>query len=166
MINWTHVTGFDWDEGNSRKNANKHGVSQSEAETIFFNEPLLVLDNAKHSWLISPPHVLNRPTKSDFATSRLNTTSPHRTCSPTFIESSCLTLIALYFIFFSRRPPVDSVKMATLSLPQGLEVSFLFNIADYGGLGVGRAPDVPDGQSVIAVRLDYRIPALVFSKLG
>ncbi|MCK7546228.1 BrnT family toxin [Marinobacter bryozoorum] len=49
MINWAQVTGFDWDEGNSRKNAEKHGVNQSEAEEIFFNEPLLVLEDSKHS---------------------------------------------------------------------------------------------------------------------
>ena len=49
MIDWTHVTGFDWDEGNARKNAEKHGVSQSEAEEIFFNEPLLVREDARHS---------------------------------------------------------------------------------------------------------------------
>jgi uncharacterized protein len=49
MINWTQVTGFDWDKGNSRKNAEKHGVCQSEAEEIFFNEPLLVLEDSKHS---------------------------------------------------------------------------------------------------------------------
>jgi len=58
MINWIHVTGFDWDEGNSRKNANKHGVSQSEAEAIFFNEPLLVLDDAKHSGIEARYHAL------------------------------------------------------------------------------------------------------------
>ncbi|TVP59564.1 MAG: BrnT family toxin [Halomonadaceae bacterium] len=49
MVNWTQVTGFDWDNGNSRKNAEKHDVSQSEAEEIFFNEPLLVLEDSKHS---------------------------------------------------------------------------------------------------------------------
>ncbi|MGM0774044.1 MAG: BrnT family toxin [Pseudomonadota bacterium] len=49
MINWAEVTGFDWDEGNSRKNAEKHAVNQSEAEEIFFNEPLLVLEDSKHS---------------------------------------------------------------------------------------------------------------------
>jgi len=48
MINWAQVTGFDWDEGNSRKNVEKHGVSQSEAEEIFFNEPLLVLEDSRH----------------------------------------------------------------------------------------------------------------------
>lgn len=49
MINWTRVTGFNWDEGNSRKSADKHQVSQSEAEQVFFNQPLLVLVDQKHS---------------------------------------------------------------------------------------------------------------------
>lgn len=49
MINWAQATGFNWDEGNSRKNAEKHGVGQSEAEQMFFNEPLLVLEDSKHS---------------------------------------------------------------------------------------------------------------------
>jgi len=33
------VTGFDWDDGNARKNVDKHAVSQSEAEQLFFNQP-------------------------------------------------------------------------------------------------------------------------------
>ena len=49
MMDWTRVTGFDWDEGNARKNADKHGVSQAEAERVFFNEPLLILPDPKHS---------------------------------------------------------------------------------------------------------------------
>ncbi|WP_144777393.1 BrnT family toxin [Marinobacter maritimus] len=58
MINWAQVTGFDWDEGNSRKNEEKHGVSQSEAEEIFFNEPLLVLEDSKHSQAEARFHAL------------------------------------------------------------------------------------------------------------
>ncbi|MFE3838901.1 BrnT family toxin [Pseudogemmobacter sonorensis] len=49
MIDWTRIKGFDWDEGNARKNADKHEVSQSEAEQVFFNDPLLVLADRKHS---------------------------------------------------------------------------------------------------------------------
>lgn len=49
MIDWAQIAGFDWDEGNSRKSAKKHSVYQSEAEQIFFNEPLLVLEDGKHS---------------------------------------------------------------------------------------------------------------------
>lgn len=49
MIRWTRLTGFDWDEGNARKSADKHGVSQAEAERVFFNEPLLLLPDPAHS---------------------------------------------------------------------------------------------------------------------
>jgi uncharacterized DUF497 family protein len=66
MINWAQVTGFDWDEGNSRKSAEKHGVNQSEAEEIFFseaeeiffNEPLLVLEDSRHSQAEARFHAL------------------------------------------------------------------------------------------------------------
>lgn len=48
MIALTKITGFNWDEGNTRKNE-KHGVSMAEAEQIFFNAPLLLLADVKHS---------------------------------------------------------------------------------------------------------------------
>jgi len=40
--------GFDWDDGNARKNE-KHGVSKSEVEQVFLNKPLLLADDLKHS---------------------------------------------------------------------------------------------------------------------
>jgi len=49
MIDWMRVTAFDWDEGNARKSVDKHDVSQSEAEQVFFNQPLLVLVDEEHS---------------------------------------------------------------------------------------------------------------------
>ncbi|UTF51117.1 BrnT family toxin [Desulfomicrobium sp. ZS1] len=58
MIDLAQVEGFDWDEGNARKNAEKHGVCQSETEQIFFNEPLLVLEDCKHSQSEAPYHAL------------------------------------------------------------------------------------------------------------
>ena len=48
MINLSAIVGFEWDAGNERKNE-KHGVSTAEAEQIFFNAPLLLLDDAAHS---------------------------------------------------------------------------------------------------------------------
>lgn len=48
MIDLTKITDFDWDEGNARKN-DKHGVSTAEAEQVFFNEPLLMIADTKHS---------------------------------------------------------------------------------------------------------------------
>jgi len=48
MTDLTKISGFDWNEGNARKNE-KHGVSRAEAEQVFFNEPLLLLADVKHS---------------------------------------------------------------------------------------------------------------------
>jgi len=42
-------TGFQWDEGNAEKNWIKHKVSRVECEEVFFNEPLLVASEVKHS---------------------------------------------------------------------------------------------------------------------
>ena len=47
MIDLAQIIGFDWDDGNARKN-DKHGVTQAEAEEIFFNQPLLMLDDLRH----------------------------------------------------------------------------------------------------------------------
>lgn len=48
MINLNKIAGFDWDQGNTRKNE-KHGVTMAEAEQVFFNAPLLLLADTKHS---------------------------------------------------------------------------------------------------------------------
>ncbi len=53
------VTGFDWDEGNARKNE-KHGVSASEAEQVFFNAPLLLLEDTVHSQQERRLHALGK----------------------------------------------------------------------------------------------------------
>jgi len=49
MIDFDLIVGFDWDAGNSRKSALKHEVSQQEAEEVFFNQPLLIAPDFKHS---------------------------------------------------------------------------------------------------------------------
>ncbi len=48
MIDLAKVIGFEWNEGNSRKNE-QHRVSMAEAEQVFFNSPLLVLTDPRHS---------------------------------------------------------------------------------------------------------------------
>jgi|SRR5271157_297500 len=60
MIDWTRVVGFDWDAGNERKNIDKHGVTRAEAEQLFFNEPLLVLEDDRHSVHEPRFHALGR----------------------------------------------------------------------------------------------------------
>jgi uncharacterized protein len=48
MIDLSNITGFNWDNGNERKNE-KHGVTMAEAEQVFFNAPLLLLEDSGHS---------------------------------------------------------------------------------------------------------------------
>ena len=57
MIDLEHIVGFEWDEGNARKNE-KHGVSQSEAEQVFFDSRLLVVPDARHSQMEPRLHAL------------------------------------------------------------------------------------------------------------
>jgi uncharacterized DUF497 family protein len=45
----TGCTGFQWDEGNSAKISERHKVSPAECEELFFNIPLIVADDDKHS---------------------------------------------------------------------------------------------------------------------
>jgi len=42
MVDLAQIEGFDWDEGNERKSLEKHSVSQSEAEQLFFSSRLFV----------------------------------------------------------------------------------------------------------------------------
>ncbi len=42
-------TGFEWDEHNAEKNRQKHCVTPSECEEIFFNRPVVVADDIKCS---------------------------------------------------------------------------------------------------------------------
>ena len=45
---YPEFAGFEWDTGSREKNL-KHGVHASECEQVFFNDPLLILDDAMHS---------------------------------------------------------------------------------------------------------------------
>ena len=60
MINWEQIEGFDWDDGSRRKSTDKHDVSQSEAEQVFFNEPLLIVRDLHHSGAEPRFHALGR----------------------------------------------------------------------------------------------------------
>ncbi|MGO8793091.1 MAG: BrnT family toxin [Terriglobia bacterium] len=46
---WTECVGFEWDEGNSDKNWEKHAVANFECEEVFFNQPLIVRHDPRHS---------------------------------------------------------------------------------------------------------------------
>ena len=58
-LDFTAVTGFEWDAGNSMKSG-KHLVRDAEAEQVFVNEPLVVLED--HAPSVGEPrwHALGR----------------------------------------------------------------------------------------------------------
>ena len=60
MIDLIKITGFDWDDGNARKSAEKHEVNQSDAEQVFFNTPLLILPDERHSQSETRYHALGQ----------------------------------------------------------------------------------------------------------
>lgn len=48
-LNVEKLIGFEWDDGNINKNLYKHGLPHAIIEEIFFNEPLLIVEDFGHS---------------------------------------------------------------------------------------------------------------------
>ena len=45
----SNIIRFDWDDGNVLKNEIKHNLKWQTIEEVFFNEPLVVVGDKKHS---------------------------------------------------------------------------------------------------------------------
>lgn len=60
MMDLERISGFDWDSGNNRKSEEKHSVSMAEAEQVFFNAPLLLLEDIAHSQAELRIHALGK----------------------------------------------------------------------------------------------------------
>ena len=60
MLDLAHIEGFDWDEGNQRKSHEKHDVSQGETEQVFFGNPLLIVEDVRHSEMEDRFHALGK----------------------------------------------------------------------------------------------------------
>jgi uncharacterized DUF497 family protein len=60
VIDFDKIEGFDWDAGNDRKSADKHKVSQSEVEQVFFNVPFVLAPDVKHSQTEPRFHALGK----------------------------------------------------------------------------------------------------------
>src|SRR4051812_49415333 len=54
------IVGFDWNKGNQDKNSTKHNVFNWECEQVFFNEPLILQNDIKHSSVEPRMYVLGR----------------------------------------------------------------------------------------------------------
>lgn len=48
-MTFSKITEFEWDEGNIDKSWKKHGITPIESEEIFFQKPLLLFPDTKHS---------------------------------------------------------------------------------------------------------------------
>jgi uncharacterized DUF497 family protein len=48
-VDFDRFTGFEWDEGNDTKNWERHNVTNTECEEVFFNHPLVVFVDTEHS---------------------------------------------------------------------------------------------------------------------
>jgi uncharacterized protein len=60
MFDLSLVRGFDWDDGNRLKSANKHSVSTAEAEQVFADSGLLLAEDVKHSQAEARYHAIGR----------------------------------------------------------------------------------------------------------
>lgn len=49
MIDLSKVKGFQWDKGNVDKSYQKHGITPNEAEEVFLDENMLLMEDIKHS---------------------------------------------------------------------------------------------------------------------
>jgi uncharacterized DUF497 family protein len=65
-IRITNCEGFEWDEGNVEKNWIKHRVSKNECEEVFFNQPILVSEDTKHSHIEKRYYVLGQTDSNRF----------------------------------------------------------------------------------------------------
>jgi uncharacterized DUF497 family protein len=62
MIDFEKIEGFDWDASNDRKSEDKHQVSRAEVEQVFFNMPLVLAPDVKHSQTEPRFHALGKTT--------------------------------------------------------------------------------------------------------
>lgn len=49
MVDLTRFSGFEWDKGNIDKSFQKHGITAREAEELFLDENVLLVEDVKHS---------------------------------------------------------------------------------------------------------------------
>jgi uncharacterized DUF497 family protein len=66
MVEWSRIEGFQWDSDNKRRPVKQQEVTQFEAEQVFFNEPLVVVDDVNHRQGEARFHALGRTDSARF----------------------------------------------------------------------------------------------------
>ena len=49
MLDLRNLVGFEWDKGNIEKSYKKHGILPNEAEEVFLDNEILILEDVEHS---------------------------------------------------------------------------------------------------------------------
>lgn len=49
MLDFSRIAAFEWDKGNISKSYQKHGITPNEAEEVFLDKDILILEDIKHS---------------------------------------------------------------------------------------------------------------------
>ncbi len=49
MLDLKKIVGFEWDKGNVDKSYQKHGITPNEAEEVFLDKDILLLEDIEHS---------------------------------------------------------------------------------------------------------------------
>jgi uncharacterized DUF497 family protein len=62
MLKLSQIIGFDWDNGNINKNWEKHKIKIGKCEQIFFNKPLIINLDEKHSQIEERLYALGKTT--------------------------------------------------------------------------------------------------------
>lgn len=65
MIDLSKFTGFEWDSGNIDKSYQKHGITPNEAEEVFLDTEILLLEDKKHSEEEERFEAIGRTVKGD-----------------------------------------------------------------------------------------------------
>jgi uncharacterized DUF497 family protein len=60
MIQFENIEGFEWDNGNLEKNWHRHSILNTEAEQVFFNEPIIIEDERHSTTTEKRYHALGR----------------------------------------------------------------------------------------------------------
>jgi uncharacterized DUF497 family protein len=61
---FSQFDGFDWDNANRDKNLHRHNVAWWECEEVFFNQPLYVFKDERHSLIEVRYYALGRTSLS------------------------------------------------------------------------------------------------------
>lgn len=65
MIDLSKITSFEWDKGNIDKSYQKHGITPNEAEEIFLDEGIVLLEDIEHSKAEERFQGIGKTTKGD-----------------------------------------------------------------------------------------------------